>query len=1131
MDIGTFIHKWSQGEGGAERANAAMYTVEMLQALGLPTPDPAGSTTAYNDYVFERAVRPAFEDQGQPRRIDLYKRGCLLMEHKQSRLPGKPKSDPFGDHVDVASCPPDGGWDAMMRNARAQAFAYVAILPADHPPPPFVIICDVARRFEVWADFSGTGRGYAPFPDRNGFRFDHADLARPDIQALLRAIWTEPHSLDPTRIAAAITREIADELAEISRRLERQGVQPEDAAHFLMRCIFTIFAADMGLLPKPRLIALLEDCARSPATFAPMFQTLWACMDSADHAGRFFAAFGDYTPHINGGLFSDSRAFPLGAPEIRRLILAANRSWKQVEPAIFGSLLEHALDTGERRRLGAHYTPRRYVERMVELTVMEVLRDDWRQVQRQVEQACDEHDARGGVRLVRDFHERLCSIRVLDPACGTGNFLYVALELMKRLEGEVLQTLADLGQPETLGLRTVDPHQFLGMEINPRAAAIADMVLWIGFLQQHYRNHTGHPAEPILRAHGNIRWRDAALAWDGAPAPALERRDGQALQVWPNARLPDWPEAEFIVGNPPFIGGKDLRSRLDPGYAEALWGVHPQMNESADFVMYWWDRAADILTRPGTALRRFGFVTTNSITQVFQRRTVERWLNAPRPLSLLYAVPDHPWTKASRDSAAVRIAMTVAAPGRHDGVLLTRLSEADLDTDEPVVELSATPGRINADLTVGVDVTLARALKASAGLCSPGVKLHGAGFIVTDAQAVMLGLGRRPGLERHIRPYRNGRDLTTRSRDAWVMDFHGLDADTLRRDFPEAYQHLVEQVKEVRNEDGVVIGRDVNRRSAYRDGWWLFGEPRGDFRPTLEGLPRYIATVETAKHRVFQFLDAAILPDNMLVCVADDDAASLAILSSRAHLAWCVASGGVLEDRPRYTKSRCFDPFPFPPRDEAMRTRLREAGEALDAHRKQVLADHPDLTLTGLYNVLELIRAGAPLDAKAEAIKQRGLVVILRDLHDRIDALTAQAYGWPDDLSPAETVARLAALNQERAREEAAGRVRWLRPAYQQPRAGLVPTRTGDLTLVPGVGSGPSRRPRFPTERYEQPLAIQAALLAAATPVAPPDLARRFHGGGARLEPRISRVLATLHRYGHVERLPDGRWIAARRVA
>lgn len=903
-------------------------------------------------------------------------------------------------------------------------------------------------------------------------------------------------------------------------------MQAEDAAHFLMRCIFTIFAADVGLLSKAKLIDLLDDCARSPHTFVPMFQDLWNHLDSPGHADRFFSAFGDHLPYINGDLFADARAFPLGAPEIRRLILATSRNWKDVEPAIFGSLLEHALEPTERRRLGAHYTPRRYVERMIELTVMEVLRRDWAQVQHRVEMACDEHDVRGAVRIVKAFHKQLCDTRVLDPACGTGNFLYVALEQMKKLEGEVLQTLADLGQPEALGLDTVDPHQFIGMELNPRAVAIANMVLWIGFLQQHYRNHTGHPREPILQAHGNIRHRDAVLDWDGAPEVVIERRDGAPVQVWPNPRRPAWPDAEFIVGNPPFIGGKDLRSRLDPGYAEALWAAHPQMNESADLVMYWWDRAADILTRPASLLRRFGFVTTNSITQVFQRRTIERWLNAASPLSLVYAVPDHPWTKASRDSAAVRIAMTVAEAGRHDGVLLTRLSESDLDTDEPVIELTSTPGRINADLTVGVDVTKAHALKASAGICSPGVKLHGAGFIVTKAQAIALGLERRPGLESHIRPYRNGRDLTARSRDAWALDFHGLSADDLRVRFPEAYQHLVEQVKELRDDHGNIIGRDANRRAAYRENWWVFGEPRGDFRPALDGLRRYIATVETAKHRVFQFLDADTLADNMLVCVADDDAATLAVLSSRVHLAWCHANGGVLEDRPRYTKSRCFDPFPFPPRDEAMRQRLRDAGEALDAHRRAVLAANPDLTLTGLYNCLEQVRSGAPLDAKAEAIKQRGLVVILRDLHDAIDRLTHAAYGWPKAQTDAETVARLVALNRERAAEEAEGRVRWLRPTYQKPRSGLAPAQTRSLSLVPAVEATTRSRPAFPADHYEQPLAVQAALQTAG-PIAPSDLARRF-SGGVRLEPRISRVLATLHRYGHVERLADGRWIASR---
>lgn len=496
------------------------------------------------------------------------------------------------------------------------------------------------------------------------------------------------------------------------------------------------------------------------------------------------------------------------------------------------------------------------------------------------------------------------------------------------------------------------------------------------------------------------------------------------------------------------------------------------------------------------------------------------------PLSLRYAVPDHPWTKAGKDSAAVRISMTVAEAGRHDGVLLTRVSEADLDTDEPVIELSAASGQINPDLTVGVDVTRARALKASAGISSPGVKLHGAGFIITHGQALALGLGRRPGLDRHIRPYRNGRDLMGRSRQAWVLDFHGLSAEELRRDFPEAYQHLAETVREDRRAQ--VEKSPTADARAYLDAWWVFGKPRPELRASLTDLGRYIVTVETAKHRVFRFLDETILPDNKLIAFALDDAADLAILSSRAHEAWYLANAGKLGVYDRdavYVKSRCFDPFPFPPRDEAFRDRLREAGEALDAHRRAVLADNPDLTLTTLYNCLEQMRAGATLDDKSEAVKQRGLVIILRDLHDAIDRLTLEAYGWPAETGDADIVARLVALNQERAQEEATGHVRWLRPAYQGPRAGVAAPQNRVLTLVSGEAPA-QRRPRFPSDRYEQPLAVQAALETSG-PAASADLARRF-SGGARLEPRISRVLTTLHRYGHVDRLPDGRWTASR---
>ncbi len=654
-------------------------------------------------------------------------------------------------------------------------------------------------------------------------------------------------------------------------------------------------------------------------------------------------------------------------------------------------------------------------------------------------------------------------------------------------------------------------------------------MLWIGWLQQHYRNHSGHPAEPILQAHGNIRRQDAVLDWDGAPAPrSRPTADGHASD-WPNPRRPPWPEADFIIGNPPFIGGKDLRSRLEPGYAEALWRAHPQMNDSADLVMYWWDRAADILTTPGARLRRFGFVTTNSITQVFQRRTIERWTTGPRALSLVHAIADHPWTRVVRDSAAVRIAMTVAKAGLREGELATVVSETDLDTDAPLIATTTRRGRINPDLTVGADVTRARALQANAGLCSPGMKLHGSGFIVSRAQADALGLGRRSGLEAHIRPYRNGRDLTARSRDALVIDLYGLAREEVRDRFPEVYAHLVETVKEARDDHGRPVGRDVNRRQTYRENWWLFGEPRGDFRPALDGLQRYIATVETTKHRVFQFLDADILPDNMLVCIAIDDPAILGVLNSRAHGLYALRAGGWLGvgNDPRYSKSRCFDPFPFPALTGGQRARLAAAGEALDAHRKQILAEHPDLTLTGLYNLLDLTHDGAELTARQQDDVRRGRIVVLRDLHAEIDRLTIEAYGWPADQTEAETIAALAGLNRVRDVEESRGQVRWLRPEFQRQRAG-VPTsvEAEEERLAPPPERAP-RRPAFPTDRYEQPLVLQAALARELGPVGCRELASRF-SGGVRLTPRIDRVLTTLHRYGHVERLDDGRWISAR---
>jgi len=968
-EIDEFITRWASS-GGAERANFQLFASELCHLIGVAAPSPAnrdGDASA-NDYTFEHPVEFREPDGSKSKgRIDLYKRDAFLMEAKQSREKGRPKALGYADQTDlfVTDYVPRGrrtanrAWDQLMMSALRQAQDYARALPSHHNWPPFILVCDVGHCIEVYADFNGQGRNYTQFPDRQGFRIFLEDLRKEPVRKFLKRIWEEPHALDPTKHAAKVTREIAGRLAKVSKGLEERGETPHEVADFLMRCLFTMFAEDVGLLPKESFQKLLLKCVADPKKFTPMVEQLWAAMDTGD----FAFAIESKVLRFNGKLFKDARALPLQKEEIGELLVAAKYDWKEVEPAIFGTLLEQALDKHERSRLGAHYTPRAYVERLVVVAVLEPLRQEWAQVQATADRLISENKQDDAIAVVRAFHQKLCATRVLDPACGTGNFLYVTMALMKKLEGEVLEAIANLGGVGMLALEhnNIDPHQFIGLEVNPRAAAIAELVIWLGYLQWHFRTRAELPSEPIMRDFKNIAAMDAVLTWDGDDGtrtyPALPGA---------NPRRPDWPKANFIVGNPPFIGGKDVRAKFGDAYCEALWKVHKHINDSADFVMYWWDHAAEIVANQES--QRFGFVTTNSITQVFSRRTVARHLEAKRPISLLMAIPDHPWTKASDQAAAVRPAMTVGIAGRHEGVLREVTSEKALDTDTPEIEFSARTGRINADLTVGVDVASCVSLSSNEGICSRGMSLHGAGFIVTPSEAEHLGLGKRAGLEQHIRAYRNGRDLAAIPRGVMVIDLFGLTDDEVRKRFPEVYQHILGTVKPE---------RDKNRRATYSDNWWIFGEPRRELRPALKGLPRYIATIETAKHRFFQFLDGSILPDNKLIAIGSDDAFHLGVLSSHIHVAWAIRAGGWLGvgNDPVYIKSRCFDPFPFPDCDENYKSHIRAIGEELDAHRKARQAEFPALTLTQMYNVLEKLRTAEPLTPEDERIKQEGLVL------------------------------------------------------------------------------------------------------------------------------------------------------------
>ena len=1188
--IEAFIGRWGKS-GGSESANFQSFANELCSLLGLPPPDASEERNEHNDYVFERRVDYKFDDGTTARRrIDLYRRDCFVMEAKQSakRIEAR-QADPQQpglipeDATQIKAGAATRGtrrWDRVMRAAKRQAEDYARALPKEHGWPPFILVVDVGYAIEVYADFSGQGKNYAQFPDRAGYSIPLSGLHDRTVRARLRAIWSDPLALDPARHSAQVTRDIAERLARIARNLEGKR-HPKEVAEFLMRCLFTMFAEDAGLLPERGFETLLGEMVETPEHFASALESLWRVMDEGGYAPYLNATL----KRFNGTLFRKRTVIALEKDDIRELHIAAGRDWREVEPAIFGTLLERALDKRERAKLGAHYTPRAYVERLVVPTIIEPLRADWEEALTRAHALEGEGEHEAALETIKDFHHRLCTTRVLDPACGTGNFLYVSLELMKRLEGEVLDALDELGEPE-LGPRlamegeTVSPRQFYGLELNPRAVAIADLVLWIGYLKWQLRTVAADRiAEPVLHAYGTIREQDAILAWDkqellrdehGVP---LSRWDGITTKFHPitgeeipdpdatvelyryeNPRPAEWPEAEFIVGNPPFIGGKDMRAELGDGYAEAAWKARPKIPGGADFVMHFWDEAAGRLLRKPTKgeanpLRRFGFITTNSVTQTFSRRVIERHTRAKQPLSLAYAVPDHPWQKAA-DKAAVRIAMTVAARGEEDGTLATVERESGLNTDTPVVELREQTGKVNANLKIGANLSGVQPLIGNGAISSRGVPLHGSGFIVTPQQAGALGLGTVPGLEDHILPYRHGRDIAQRPRGVMVIDLYPLSAAEVRDRFPKVYQHVAERVKPE---------RENNRRRYRREIWWLFGENIPVARQFLFSIPRYIATVETSKHRFFQFLDANVRPDNMLVCIGSDHGSLLAVLSSRANVCWSIEAGGWLGmgNDPRYSKSRTFDPMPFPVTagSDNARTTLAVLGDRLDSFRKDRLAEHGFLTMTSLYNVLERVRqlengCDVPaLSAKERDIHEAGLVSVLKEIHDDIDSAVFEAYGWADlipllvgkpgatapsphktpeqDGAEEELLARLVVLNRERAAEERRGIVRWLRPDYQVPRLGHKVRKPEEAEQVEAdltVTESTDGKPAWPRDELDRIRIVREMLGRAPAPLAPEALSAAFRGrSSAQRRRRVEQVLQTLVAAGVAQQGIDGR--------
>ncbi len=931
LSVPEFVERW-KASTLSERSAAQSHFIALCEVLGHPHPtaaDQSGDT-----FTFERHVSTNDDGKGF---ADVWKRGFFGWEYK-------------GKHRDLSA-----------------AYRQLLRYREDLENPPLLVTCD-QERFEIHTNFTGTR------PQIYSFTLDELLAGTPTANCalspldVLRAVFSDPSPLRPEAAQARVTEKVAEEFAKLANSLEARGVEPQRAAHFLMRLLFCLFADSIGLLPDHLFRRMIEADRGNPANFKRKLCQLFAAMSKEG------STFGMHDIHyFDGGLFMDDEVFDLDWRDMSVLNIAAALDWSQVEPAIFGTLFERSLNPGKRSQLGAHYTSKEDILLIVEPVVMEPLKRRWQIIKAEAEAvaaAADKVKGREYAKLRADLEERvldwvaeLSSVRILDPACGSGNFLYLALRRMLDLWHEARVFAAHYGLPTFLD-KQVHPSQLYGLETNIYAQELASVVVWIGYLQWLNQNGIGWPTEPILRKLDNIQDRDAILAYaEGQPAET------------------EWPEVDYIIGNPPFLGDKKMRGELGDGYVDELRQLYAgRVPGGADLVTFWFERARAQL-EAGKA-KRAGLLATNSISMVGNRPILERILETG---GIFMAWSDRPWIL---DGAAVRVSIL----GFDNGSQKERVLDG-----QPV-------SAIHADLTASADVASALPLRENAGLCFLGI-MKGGPFDLTDAQArVMLSAPLNPNGRPNsdvVKQRLIGRDVVQRSQGRWLIDFvDRTEQESALYELP--FEYVREHVKPL---------RDLNNRKRTKERWWLHGENRPGLRRTLRGLQRCIVTPEVAKHRIFVWMSTDVVPDHTCHVIARSDDYAFGVIHSRLHEVWSLAQGawmGVGND-PRYSSARTFEtfPFPWPPGSEPKDSRLVEA----IAEAARDLVEKRDAWLN-------------PPDATPEELKKRTLTNLynarpawLADAHRKLDEAVFAAYGWPATLTDAELLEHLLALNHARAAE------------------------------------------------------------------------------------------------------------------
>ena len=945
MSPRAFIDKWRNVEFGEKQASQEMF-LDLCALVGHPTPVAYGNPDAF---TFEKWVPGGFAD--------------AYLE------------DRFGWEFK--------GGDDQLPGAFNQLLRYQVYLKT----PPLLIVSSF-RRIQIRTNFPGMETVLHEVPI--------VEMERRDQLSKLTNAFFAPDEFRPHRSVEDVTRETAELFRDIVADMEQHTDDSEQLARYLNRIVFCLYAEDAGLLPNNVLSDILNANRQRPDLSNRAIANLFEQMAGGGLFGPHEIA------HFNGDLFRPDEPVELSANAMQRLGEAVLRNWRNIEPSIFGTLFERALDASQRARLGAHYTSADDIMLVVNPVVIDPLERGWDATRGEIDELlADDHPDAARARLLQ-FQERLAGVTVLDPACGSGNFLYLALRGLLDLEKRVIDYAAMQDWP---GLTpTVKPNQMYGLEINPYAAELARTALWIGYIQWHQANGFPYTQNPILTLLDSIRQTNAILDLTDPEHPAE----------------PKWPAAEFIIGNPPFLGHFRFRESLGDDYVGVLYELYgSRIPNSSDLCCYWFEKARAQIEAGVT--KRAGLLATQAIRFQSNRRVLTRIKETG---DIFEAISDKDWVL---DGATVHTSIICFDDG----------SETKRALDGQMVS------NINADLTAGADVTLAKALAENSGISFMGDIKVGPFEITADIADGMLRQPNPHGKPNSdvIKRWMTGRDINQQSRNTWIIDF-GIDMsedDAALYEVP--FEYVLANVKPVRNN---------NRDQRFRNFWWLHGRPRIEMRQALVGMERYIGTSMVSRHRMFAWIDGDVLPDATIIVFARDDDYFFGILQSKIHCLWASAMGTQLREAQsalRYTPTTCFETFPFPEPTAEQREGIAQAAKELDSLREGWLHP-PDIgdaelrrrTLTNLYNR-----------------RPRWLV----NVHSRLDIAVADAYGWSGDLADDAILERLLTLNLERA-----GVTTQSRPTETGPVNDVVAAKIESMLKYQQLASRMRQEVELLTEQY-----------------------------------------------------------------